>query len=107
VIYVCENNLYNEYTHNSETLAGDIVTRAPAFGVPGETVDGQDVRKVYDRESEWSIASRQAPARIPVCDTYRFMGITSAISIASTTGPSRKSRCGKPSAIPSSCLRIA
>src|SRR3970040_1285976 len=23
VIYVCENNLYNEYTHNSETLAGD------------------------------------------------------------------------------------
>src|SRR3954471_20531662 len=24
VIYVCENNLYNEYTHNSETIAGDI-----------------------------------------------------------------------------------
>src|SRR3954467_15371820 len=47
VIYVCENNLYNEYTHNSETLAGDIVTRAAGFGIPGETVDGQDVRKVY------------------------------------------------------------
>jgi TPP-dependent pyruvate/acetoin dehydrogenase alpha subunit len=25
-IYVCENNLYNEYTHNSETIAGDILT---------------------------------------------------------------------------------
>src|SRR4029434_312627 len=24
VIYVCENNLYNEYTHYSETTAGDI-----------------------------------------------------------------------------------
>src|SRR5256712_9585464 len=24
VIYVCENNLYNEYTHNSETAAGDM-----------------------------------------------------------------------------------
>src|SRR4026209_1544355 len=45
VIYVCENNLYNEYTHNSETLAGDIITRAAGFGVPGETVDGQDVQK--------------------------------------------------------------
>src|SRR5256712_9063520 len=47
VIYICENNLYNEYTHNSETLAGDILTRAAGFGVPGETVDGQDVWKVY------------------------------------------------------------
>src|SRR5438874_3391399 len=47
VIYVCENNLYNEYTHNSETLAGDIITRAKGFGVPGEAVAGQDVRKVF------------------------------------------------------------
>src|SRR5437762_4299826 len=47
VLYVCENNLYNEYTHNSETLAGDMITRAAGFGIPGETVDGQDVRQVY------------------------------------------------------------
>src|SRR5712671_5355442 len=33
VIYVCENNLYTEYTHNSETIAGDILTRAAGFGV--------------------------------------------------------------------------
>src|SRR6266853_2997060 len=33
VIYVCENNLYNEYTHNSETTAGDILARGSAFGV--------------------------------------------------------------------------
>src|SRR6184192_4034893 len=38
VIYLCENNLYNEYTHNSETIAGDMLTRAAGFGVPGETV---------------------------------------------------------------------
>src|ERR1700745_4078923 len=48
VIYVCENNLYNEYTHNSETLAGDILTRAKGFGVPGVSVDGQDVQAVHD-----------------------------------------------------------
>src|SRR6478672_6050949 len=47
VIYVCENNLYNEYTHNSETLAGDILTRAAGFGIAGEGVDGQDIREVY------------------------------------------------------------
>src|ERR1700693_4405889 len=44
VIYVCENNLYNEYTHNSENLTGDILTRAAGFGIPGEGVDGQDVQ---------------------------------------------------------------
>src|SRR5499433_3502203 len=38
VIYVCENNLYNEYTHNSETIAGDMLSRAPAFGVRPESV---------------------------------------------------------------------
>ena len=33
VIYVCENNLYNEYTHFSETTAGTILGRAAAFGI--------------------------------------------------------------------------
>src|SRR5712671_1276697 len=47
VIYVCENNLYNEYTHNSETVAGNMLERATAFGIPAESVDGQDVRAVY------------------------------------------------------------
>ena len=47
VVYVCENNLYNEYTHYSETTAGDISARAAAFGIPVEEVDGQDVRAVH------------------------------------------------------------
>jgi pyruvate dehydrogenase E1 component alpha subunit len=48
VIYVCENNLYNEYTHYLETTAGDIAQRAPAFGIPFHEADGQDVRSVYE-----------------------------------------------------------
>jgi len=44
VIYVCENNLYNEYTHFSETTAGTILGRAAAFGLESALVDGQDVR---------------------------------------------------------------
>src|ERR671918_2449791 len=47
VVYVCENNLYNEYTHYSETTAGDMGARAAAFGIPVEEGDGQDVRAVY------------------------------------------------------------
>src|SRR5271168_1965858 len=46
VIYVCENNMYNEYTHFSETTAGDILARPEAFGVHAVSVDGQDVRAV-------------------------------------------------------------
>src|SRR5579859_6098935 len=48
VIYVCENNLYGEYTHFSEMVAGDIVNRGKAFGIESVAVDGQDVRAVYD-----------------------------------------------------------
>src|SRR5437879_8608276 len=47
VIYVCENNQYNEYTHHSETTAGEIGARARAFGILTEEVDGQDIRAVY------------------------------------------------------------
>src|SRR6266850_1244529 len=70
VIYVCENNLYNEYTHNSETIAGDILTRGPAFGIEGKSVDGQDVRAVYAaaRAIVERVRSGAGPAFL-VCNT--------------------------------------
>src|SRR5437870_10284271 len=52
VIYLCENNMYCEYTHYSETTAGDIPSRATAFGLASETVDGQDVRAVHAAASK-------------------------------------------------------
>jgi len=75
VIYVCENNLYNEYTHNSETAAGDMADRARAFGVQAETVDGQDVRAVYQAAKAIVDRTRagQGPAFL-LCNTYRFTG---------------------------------
>jgi len=75
VIYVCENNLYNEYTHNSETAAGDMAERARAFGVQAETVDGQDVRAVYQAAKAIVDRTRagQGPAFL-LCNTYRFTG---------------------------------
>src|SRR5215510_3527138 len=75
VIYVCENNLYNEYTHNSETAAGDMMARATAFGIHAEKVDGQDVRAVYNTAKRVVERTRSGagPAFL-VCNTYRFLG---------------------------------
>src|SRR5215471_8466294 len=39
VIFVCEHNMYNEYTHFSESTAGDVCARAAAFGIVTETID--------------------------------------------------------------------
>jgi pyruvate dehydrogenase E1 component alpha subunit len=75
VIYVCENNLYNEYTHYSETTAGDILDRGRAFGVPADSVDGQDVRAVHPTASKLVERARRGdgPAFL-VCNTYRYTG---------------------------------
>jgi pyruvate dehydrogenase E1 component alpha subunit len=75
VIYVCENNLYNEYTHYSETTAGDILQRGPAFGVHSEQVDGQDVRAVFNATKRLVERARKGEGpSILFCDTYRFHG---------------------------------
>src|ERR1044071_105909 len=47
IVYVCENNLYNEYTHHTETTAGTMRGRPEAFGIKVAEVDGQNVREVY------------------------------------------------------------
>lgn len=75
VIYVCENNLYNEYTHFSETTAGEIAARAQAFGIHAEVVDGQDVRTVYATARRLVERARrgEGPAFLQ-CNTYRYYG---------------------------------
>jgi acetoin:2,6-dichlorophenolindophenol oxidoreductase subunit alpha len=75
VIYVCENNQYNEYTHNSETAAGTLLGRAQAFGIHAEEVDGQNVGAVYAAMTRLAERARrgEGPAFL-VCHTYRFHG---------------------------------
>ena len=48
IIYVCENNLYGEYTHYSEITSGDIKKRAEAFNIEAFEEDGQNVVSVYN-----------------------------------------------------------
>ena len=75
VIYVCENNLYNEYTHYSETTSGTILGRAAAFGVEAAVVDGQDVRAVNEFAARFVKRARAGagPAFLQA-DTYRYSG---------------------------------
>jgi pyruvate dehydrogenase E1 component alpha subunit len=75
VVYVCENNLYNEYTNYMEVTAGSITVRAEAFGIPSEAVDGQDVVAVY--EATTRAVERARAGRGPsflCCATYRYHG---------------------------------
>ena len=75
VIYVCENNLYNEYTHYTETTAGDVLSRATAFGIEAASVNGQDVRAVYGIASRFVVRARrgEGPGFLQ-CNTYRYTG---------------------------------
>jgi len=75
VIYVCENNLYNEYTHYAETTAGEILARPAAFDIEAVTVDGQNVRVVYEFTRLLVERARRGggPAFL-LCNTYRYHG---------------------------------
>ncbi len=75
VIYVCENNLYTEYTHFSETTAGDVLSRATAFGLDAAKVDGQNVRAVFAAANRLVERARQGDGPgFLLCDTYRYHG---------------------------------
>ena len=75
VIYVCENNQYNEYTHYSETTAGSLTVRAEAFGIPTEAIDGQDVRIVHQAALKSVDKARRGEGpSFMLCNTYRFYG---------------------------------
>ena len=75
VVYVCENNLYNEYTHFSEVTAGSITARAAAFGIATEEVDGQDASAV--RAATMRAVGRARSGGGPsflLAATYRYHG---------------------------------
>jgi pyruvate dehydrogenase E1 component alpha subunit len=75
VIFVCENNGYNEYTHFSESTAGEVPARAKAFGIATETGDGQNVRDVYTLAGKYIERARsgEGPAFLEF-KTYRYHG---------------------------------
>jgi acetoin:2,6-dichlorophenolindophenol oxidoreductase subunit alpha len=75
IVYVCENNLYSEYTYFRETMAGDLTARAKAFGIPAEEVNGQEVQTVYAAAQRLIARARtgEGPSFL-ACNTYRYYG---------------------------------
>ena len=75
VIFVCENNLYGEYTPWEDVTAGAIRARAQALEVKSETIDGNDVWEVQKTAlASFEYArSGNGPVFIEAL-TYRFVG---------------------------------
>ncbi len=76
VVFVCENNLYGEYTPWERVTAGaDILARVAALGLPAQTVDGNDPLVVFGAATEAVARARagDGPSFLE-CRTYRFVG---------------------------------
>jgi TPP-dependent pyruvate/acetoin dehydrogenase alpha subunit len=76
VIFLCENNLYGVSTHITEVMAIDYVAeRASAYGMPGETIYGNDPIPVYEAVKQAAARARrgEGPSLIE-CLTYRRGG---------------------------------
>jgi pyruvate dehydrogenase E1 component alpha subunit len=77
IVYICENNLYSEYTPINKTtvVKHPAADRARGNGVPAEVVDGNDLLAVYDAVSEAVARARsgKGPTLIEA-KTYRHKG---------------------------------
>ena len=76
VVMVCENNLYAASTPVQAVVkTATVADRAQAYGIPGVTIDGNDVLAVYDAARQ--AAERARAGRGPTlieCLTYRQCG---------------------------------
>jgi len=77
VLFICENNLYMEYTpiHEVTAVADPAAGRAPAYGIAAEVIDGNDVLIVWDavRRAAERARAGQGPTLLEA-KTYRHFG---------------------------------
>jgi TPP-dependent pyruvate/acetoin dehydrogenase alpha subunit len=74
-LYVCENNVYGEYTRSEDVTAGTARARAEAMEIPATTVDGNDLWAVREAATTALEGARagNGPAFLEAL-TYRFVG---------------------------------
>ena len=73
-LFVCENNLYSEYTRTDQVTAGTIADRVRPMGIVTDVVDGMDVRAVDDAARSALAAIRDgAGPRFIEAETYRYV----------------------------------
>jgi pyruvate dehydrogenase E1 component alpha subunit len=76
VVFVCENNLYGEYSPlRTTTPLDDLAERASSYRMPGIVVDGNDVEAVYESAGRAVARARSgAGPTLLECKTYRQRG---------------------------------
>jgi pyruvate dehydrogenase E1 component alpha subunit len=77
VVFICENNLYMEYTPIGEVTAvkNPAADRAGAYGLESIIVDGQDADAVYRiAKSAFDKARSGGGPSLIECKTYRYSG---------------------------------
>ena len=77
VLFVCENNLYMEYTPISSVTAvpHPAADRASAYGLPSINIDGNDVEVVYHTaRAVLDLARSGGGPSLIECKTYRHSG---------------------------------
>lgn len=75
VVFVCEDNQYGMSMSRHKSInIEDLSDRAKAYGIPGKTVDGQNVFEVYDAMMEAIDHAKQTGPVLLVSETYRYMG---------------------------------
>lgn len=76
VVYVCENNQYAmSFPSNKWTTSEGLASFAACYGMPGKSVDGNDLLAVLEatEEAVEHVRNGNGPALV-VCDTYRWRG---------------------------------
>jgi TPP-dependent pyruvate/acetoin dehydrogenase alpha subunit len=76
IIFICNNNAYAYSTPTNQQYAvKDLSVRGPAYGMPGLTIDGNDVLVVYEavRTAIERARAGQGPTFIE-CKTFRMTG---------------------------------
>lgn len=75
LVLVCENNGFSEFSPTDTVTAGNIAERGTPFGVPGVSVDGNDVEAVWRAAADAIDRARrgEGPSLIET-RTYRWNG---------------------------------
>lgn len=76
IVFVCENNLYGEYSPMAATTAAErIADRAGSYSMPGVRIDGNDIAAVHEAVSEAAARGRAgAGPTLVEAMTYRHKG---------------------------------
>ncbi len=76
IIFVCENNLYGiSVPAWQSTSVEDIGVRGAAYGIPGVTVDGNDVEAIDEAfQAAYERAKAGDGPTLIECKTYRWLG---------------------------------